>query len=159
MKSKAAFEQVMFTARKWAESNQWPISDIPRENRVLHRVRNEADWDYSGFTEGVLLQPHQDSEPLRLEFDEDLYVQDYIKTQFAGPEAHLQVVAFLRDVQPCFLEMTVIDEGEFWESGDKQRLIELMDGCDRALNDILAKDPKARGPLRLPSGRIIDCMQ
>lgn len=159
LKSKPAFEQLVFTARKWAASEGWPISDIPREHRILKRVKNEADWDYSGFTEGLELQPHQNAEPLRLEFDENLYIQEYIKTQFAGPEVHLQVVAFLKDIQPCFSELTVIDEGEFWESENMQRLIDLMEGCNRGLNDILTKNPKARGPQRLPSGRIIDCTE
>jgi hypothetical protein len=159
LKSKTAFEQLVFLARKWARREGWPIHEIPNERRTLHRVKNETDWDYSGFTEGVVLQPHHNSEPLRLEFDEDLYIQEFIKTQFAGPAIHLQVVAFLKDIQPCFDELTVTDEGEFWESCDKQRLVELMEGCNRALKDILTKNPKARGPIRLPSGRIADCTE
>lgn len=159
VKSKPAFEQLVFAARKWAAREGWPISDISRQHRVLQRVKNETDWDYSGFTEGVELHPHQNAEPLRLEFDENLFIQEYIKTQFAGPEVHRQVVAFLKDIQPCFSELTVTDEGEFWESENMQRLIDLMEGCNRALNDVLTKNPKARGPRRLPSGRIIDCTE
>lgn len=132
MKSKLAFEQLIFTARKWAAKERWPIADIPHERRVLQCVKNEADWDYSGFTEGVELQPRENTDRLRLEFDENLYVQEYIKAQFAGPDVHLQVVAFLKDIEPCFDELIVMDEGEFWESADKQRLIELngrMQSC------------------------------
>lgn len=159
LKDKPAFEQIIFTARKWATNKGWPIADISREHRALQRVKNEADWDYSGFTEGVQMQPHVNSEPLRLEFDEDLYIQDYIKTQFTGPAIHLDVVAFLKEIEPCFQELIVIDEGEFWETGDMKRLVNLMEGCDRALTDILAKNKKARGPMRLASSRIIDYME
>ena len=59
--------------------------------------------DYVGPTVGVQLQPHEDSEPLRLEFDCNNFCQDYCKTQFAPVHAHVALVELLRMVQPLFL--------------------------------------------------------
>lgn len=159
LKSRAELFQLRALAHSWAETEGWSFSDITREHRELQRVKAETDWNYSGFTEGIELQPHKDADPLRMEFDEDLYIQEYIKTQFAGPEVHIQIISFLKDIQPFFNELFVNDEGEFWESGNKQQLLDHMEACNRTLNDLLKENPKASGPIRLPSGRIVDCFE
>ncbi len=159
LKNKTALRQVMDMVQKWADSHSWPINEIPREKRTLKRVKDEADWDYTGFTEGMQLHPHPDSEPLRLEFDEDGFIQEYIKTQFAGSQCHIQVIEFLRSIEIYFTNLTVSDEGEYWETGDNEKLIEHINKCDQVLNEILRTNPKAIGPQRMPSGRIVDCIQ
>jgi len=50
---------------------------------------------------------------VRLEFDENLYVQEFAKTQFAGVDWHLKVVGLLKAIQSYFRELRVADEGEF----------------------------------------------
>jgi hypothetical protein len=74
-------------------------------------VKDEVDWDYTGFTQGIELRPHPNTDPLRLEFDEELYIQQYIKTQFAGPVVQIKVVTFLKNIQPFFNGFRVEDEG------------------------------------------------
>ena len=124
----------------------------------MKRVRDEKDWDYSGITFGLELQPSESSDPLRFEFDEDFYVQEFIKTQFAGTDLHIEVIELFRLIKPYFDKLEIFDEGEFWETRDANRLIEHIENCDRALQKMLAENPKARGPVRLADGRIVDFM-
>ena len=80
-------------------------------------MRDEQGWDYTGPTRGIVLYPHENSEPLRLEFDRDLIVQEFIKTQFAPAEIHVKIVGFLKKIAPHFEALTVEDEGEYWDTG------------------------------------------
>ena len=41
--------------------------------------------------------------------------QTSCKTQFADPEIHMELVGFLRKIEPFFEFFTVQDEGEFWD--------------------------------------------
>ena len=63
----------------------------------LGRGCEEQPWDYVGPTKGILLYLHEDCEPLRLEFDRELCVQEWVKTQFAGVDTHIRLVQILRD--------------------------------------------------------------
>jgi hypothetical protein len=119
-------------------------------------VRDEKDWDYVGPTRGIVLYPHKDSEPLRLEFDASGFIQEYIKTQFAPTSIHITVVQLLQEIAPQFLNFSVEDEGEYWESGKLETLDGHRDACFRILDEMLANDPQLRGPVHLPSGRIVD---
>src|SRR5262249_10737088 len=114
------------------------------------------DVDYCGPIDGIVLFPHPDAEPLHLEFDRTLYVQDFIKTQFAPLDVHVRVVELLHSLEPDFEELAVVDEGEFWDSADVQTLRRHVDTINRVLKDLLAKNPKTRYPVRLSSGRIAD---
>jgi hypothetical protein len=86
-------------------------------------------------------------------------VQDYIKTQFAPTSIHITVIELLREVAPQFLNLTVADEGEYWESGDLATLNRYRDTCLRALHEIGAQNPRLQGPVRLSNGEIIDFTQ
>ena len=46
-----------------------------------------------------------------------------VKTQFAGPEAHMAMIKMLRYISDkYFSEIEVMDEGEYWETGDEENL-------------------------------------
>src|SRR6267378_1716568 len=100
---------------------------------TARRFREEKDWDYVGPVKGVVLYPHENSEPVRLEFDSELYIQEYTKTQFAQIEVHLLLVELLKKIEPYFEQLIVFDEGEYLEQSDEYQ-----------------------GPVRLPSKRIVD---
>lgn len=95
---------------------------------------------------------------MRLEFDHDLYVQEFVKTQFAPPEVHPRIVTLLRSIAPEFERLQVEDEGKYWETGDRDVLVGHQRPCARVLEDILESQPGTRGPVHLPSGRIVDYM-
>ncbi len=138
------------------KQNSWDFIEIPEEIRTLSRVKDEKDWDYSGKTKGIEIQPHPNTDPFRFEIDEDLYLQEYCKTQFAPIEIHIKIIALLKALEKEFEKLFVVDEGEYYESGNVDRLNELIDGCYNAMDEEKEKNPKLEGPVRLKSGRIVD---
>jgi hypothetical protein len=149
-------DEVVAEAERYAESVGWPFQRFEKTNTTLRRVRDEQDWDYTGPTRGVTLQPHPDSDPFSLEFDRDLYVQEYVKTQFAGPETHIAIISLLRRIQPLFESLDVNDEGEFWNTNDRLVLESNINWCAAQIDRIKQETPSARGPVRLENGRIAD---
>ena len=46
-----------------------------------------------------------------------------VKTQYAGPEVHMAMIKMLRYISDkYFSEIEVMDEGEYWETGDEENL-------------------------------------
>lgn len=47
------------------------------------------------------------------------------KTQYAGPEAHELIIGVMRYISKTYLEdFKLTDEAEFWETGNKQILVD-----------------------------------
>jgi hypothetical protein len=96
-----AFRGLVSAASGFASSHRWLTEPIESEQATLLRVRdNEEAWNYVGSVKGIVLCPSEDCDPVRLEFDRDLHVQEFIRTQFAGPETHLKVVELFRVLKP-----------------------------------------------------------
>src|SRR5882724_3021013 len=91
----SAFDALVPAVTTFAKERGWSTQQIECQEVTLLRVRDEEDWDYSGPTKGVVIYPNVDCDPVRLEFDKDLYVQEFTKTQFAGVQTHLQVLELL----------------------------------------------------------------
>lgn len=153
-----AYEHLVRLAEGFAVQHGWRIESIAEVEVALCRVQNEEDWDYVGPTRGVALYPHEDCDPLRLEFDRDLYVQEFVKTQFAPIEIHLKAIELLRLVAPEFEALEVEDEGEYWDTSDLAVLEQHIRTCRQVLDGELKAHPDYAGPVRLPSGRIVDYM-
>jgi hypothetical protein len=153
-----AYSLLLDELRDFADKHEWPSNEIPREDRSLRRVRDEQTWDYSDATFGIEFAPHSDCDPLRFEFDKDYYIQEFVKTQFAGADVHIEIIELLRRIQPFFDSLKVVDEAEFWETSDETALAQHIAQCNEMLRDLLAKNLKAKGPVRLPNGRIADYM-
>jgi len=138
----------------------WLTEPIESEQTSLLRVRNkEEEWNYVGPVSGIVLYPSEDYDPVRLEFDSDLYVQEFTKTQFAGPEIHLKVVALLRVLKPFFRQLEVEDGGEYWETGNVQTLTTHMKAVENVIDAELDKNPSARAKVKRADGRIIDLIR
>lgn len=152
----ASYRSLIETAAAFAQREQWLTETFESENIKLARVRDEKDWDYYGPVKGIQIYPHEDCEPVRLEFDRGLYIQQYTKTQFAGAQIHLKVVALLKAIGPFFSNLRVEDEGEYWETGDVDVLKEHMNRVQDVIDQECAKNPSARVKFRTPSGRIVD---
>src|SRR5450432_3579635 len=76
-----AFRGLVSAAGAFAVSQRWLTEPIESEQAALPRVRdNEEEWNYLGSVKGIVLYPSEDCDPMRLEFDRDLYIQEYIKT-------------------------------------------------------------------------------
>lgn len=156
IRSISDYDACISKLHQFATERGWPIDDIAEELRTLRRVQNEEDWNYTGKTRGVQLQPDQNSDPFRFEVDENLFIQEYCKTQFAPPEVHVEIVDLLRILEPHFKILSVIDEGEYFETSNFNRLTDMLDDCFRALDECLSQNPGSEGPVRMQSGRIVD---
>jgi len=104
---------------------------------------------------GISINLHPDCEPLSLFFNSTgrltnpmsiLLGQDvkkrkqddysFVKTQFAPPEVHITIVKLLKYLKQRYMpDLNVIDEGEYWQSEDKEKLIKKI----AFLNDKMAE--------------------
>lgn len=113
-------------ASSWAARWQCALHHIDSPRTELIRVRNGEVCIYECPVTGVMLSPHPDAEPIRLEFDTDLYMQHFCKTQFAPAQVHVEVIGLLRELAPLMEDFSVEDEGGYWETGDLQHLEEQL---------------------------------
>lgn len=132
---------------------------IENEKVKLLRVQNEEDWDYEGPTQGIILYLHEDCDPVRLEFDRDLFVQEFVKTQFAGAQVHIKLISFLRSLAVFFEDLKIEDEGEYWETGDETVLSEHIQQCNDAIAELAKETPTAQVKVKDPNGRFIDMIR
>ena len=156
LSDESAYRSLIDVASSFAVEQCWLTETIEMSHATLSRVRDEKDWDYSGPVKGIVVYPHEDCEPMRLEFDCNLFIQQYVKTQFAGVPIHLKVVELLRATRPFFSEFKVEDEGEFWQSGDVKRLEEHMCSIQNVIDAEIKKNPSSRMKIKSPNGRIFD---
>lgn len=156
LKSDTDFDELIKVAKNFAESNKMNFNLFEEPHKILQRVRNEMDWDYEGLTRGVRIQPNENSDPLLLEFDKDNYIQEYCKTQFVEKEIHIKIIGLLRQIKPYFQELSVIDEGEYWDSNDPNLLQQHLDDCFYAIEEAKKEDESLSGPYRVEGNRIVD---
>ena len=155
----ASYDGVIRAAKAYAEEEGWPTEPIESSEVTLLRVRNEEDWDYTGPVKGIAIYPHTDCDSIRLEFDHDLYIQEYTKTQFAGAEIHLKVLGLLRTIMPFFRKLKVEDEGEYWDTGNMDILTEHLQWSQKVIEEEFKKSPSGRMKVKTPDGKIIDLMR
>ncbi len=159
LRSSDAVEDIGQQAQQLAFELGTTSNSINEQNVTRLRVRdNEEPWDYVGAVRGFRVPLHEDAEPLLLEFDDELYVQEYAKTQFAPITVHIKLVEFLRKIQPYFTELIVNDEGEYWETNDAAILVEHMQNCSRVIEEMKQEDSNVYGPV-WSDGRIIDLVR
>ncbi|MCI0513003.1 hypothetical protein L0128_07330 [candidate division KSB1 bacterium] len=71
-----------------------------------------------------------------------------VKTQFGSVNSHIAVIKLLRYLQQSYItDLEVHDEGQYWETNDKERLLELrgflfnrMAELEKALSDLKLED-------------------
>lgn len=156
LRGEASLAAALALAREFSDDHQWSCQSIDEPEVTLMRVSDEERREYVGPIKGLVIQPHENSEPFRLEFDRDLYVQNFCKTQFAPIEVHVQLVELLNLLKPLFENLDVFDEGEYFETGDLDSLTRHRNRCSEVIDDLLAQSDKNTGPIRLDSGRIVD---
>src|ERR1700682_4866367 len=154
--SEAAYKDLVGLVSSIAEAEGWQTEPIASAEVTLLRVRDEEECDYTGPVKGMVAYLHEDCDPVRLEFDSDLYVQEFTKTQFAGVRIHLDVLKLLKAIEPFFRNLKVEDEGEWWETEDTRILTEHFDRSQKAIEAELRKTPSAQVKVKTPRGRIMD---
>ncbi|HUN88048.1 MAG TPA: hypothetical protein VMU28_04630 [Terriglobales bacterium] len=157
LKSEDCYSEVIRVAQREAFANEWLTEPIENPETELLRIdEDEKESTYVGPTKGLVVYPHEDCEPVRLEFDRELGVQEFTKTQFAGAAIHIKVVEFLRKLEPYFDSFHVEDEGEFWNTSDETILQDHLTRTAQLIEEYRAKDPRNEVKVRTPDGRIAD---
>lgn len=159
LQGEAALKEAIALAQDFADTQGWSTQIIDEAEVTLNRVKNEEVSDYTGPVKGIEIQPHENSDPLRLEFDSEFYIQEYIKTQFAPIAIHQAVVKLLKLLRPYFVDLDVEDEGEYFATDDLALLQTHIDRCNEVLDEYLAEPDRYYGPVRLGNGRIVDLME
>tara|TARA_R110001592_G_scaffold32162_2_gene112770 strand:+ start:24489 stop:25007 length:519 start_codon:yes stop_codon:yes gene_type:complete len=154
-----SYKGIIEEAIAFADSYGMEHKPIYEACKKLSRVREEEPWDYEGPVKGlkIILDDHCD--PLFLEFDETLYIQEFIKTQFVGAETHIIVIQLLRSFKKFFVNLIVEDEAEYWDTSDKKLLEEHIAKVNSVIEDQLKSNPKLSGPVRSSDGRILDLVE
>lgn len=159
LKNRQLLPVVLQLARRFANDHSWPFTEIPEKVRTLMRVWNETDWDYTGSTSGIEIYPHEACDPFRLEFDGDCYIQEYVKTQFAPIQIHIDLIDLLERLRSTFLSLEVVDESDFWEIRNVTSLEAHFSRFFEVMNEEKKKNPRLSGPSRLNNGRIADLLE
>jgi hypothetical protein len=156
LRDEAAVDQAVGVAEAFAAQEGWRAEIISKPARTLNRSRGMQFFVYTGPVRGVVLYPHEWAEPFRLEVDRDLFVQNFIKTQYAPVEIHLKVIDLLRALAPHFADLSVHDEGEYWETAN----MDVLQGHRRMTESVMGllqgQQSGIEGPVRLPNRRIAD---
>lgn len=151
-------QAILRTVRGEAAQRGWQVRDASDKNASLQRVVKEKDVIYNGPIDGVVVFPAATSDPMYIQLDSNGFMQDFVKTQFAGSAVHVSVVEFLRKLQPHFESLSVEDEGEYWETRDATKLQAHIDKVNSLIDEMKRTKPGLKGPVTLPNGRIVDLM-
>jgi hypothetical protein len=102
---------------------------------------------------GIIINIHPRCEPLMVLFDKEGILSHIIpvrkdeelsdepilsvKTQFAPLEVHISIVRLLRYLKNKYIgNLTVIDEGEYWDTGDKNILEQKLEFLNKKMSQI-----------------------
>lgn len=158
VENERAVAVIVDAARRFSAANGWRYELIGPGNPCRDPITLKTAEEYPGKDDirGIVLYPDAMSEPLYLVFAGNDLVDNFIKTQFAGMEVHIKVIELLHRIEPRFQHLDIEDEGEYWNTGNRQKLQEQIGATDRMIATIMASQPGMRGPFRTPEGRMID---
>jgi hypothetical protein len=143
-KSAADVSSVLTTAAEFAKNHGWMVVQVPAA---------------SGKLSGVVLYPHNMSEPVWLQFGMDLSLRDSVKTQFAGANVHIEVIRLFDALKPILKSLSINDEGEYWEKRDPLVLENHLNEVRESLRQMKREEPAMYGPVKLKDGRIVDLIR
>ena len=149
---------------KWNSLNEdW---NKPATARLSYS-NNKAEITGHLSLKGIQINLHPDCEPLPIFFDSKGYLRtpinmvlihegklkpvnsyNSVKTQFAPPDIHISIIKLLQFLKKQYVPgLEVIDEGDYWNTGDRNRLIEKiafleekMDILEQALSSVDLKN-------------------
>jgi len=125
--------------------------DIDKLTDELTDISKELKWEYERIDDreqnvkGIIIKPHQKSEPLSILFNKDSELINwgelsfheansgekhfaFIKTQYAPLEIHIAVIKLLKYLKSRYISnLEVFDEGDYWDTMDEKVLKDKMD--------------------------------
>jgi len=132
------------STREYSSRNNWGFALIP------HAIDN---------LQGFVVHPHPECEPLEFRFGKRNRFASFVKTQFAGPEIHIQVVRLLRAIKPILGRLGVHDEGEYWETENEETLRWHINKVNELIESYKTENPGIQIRVKTPDGRIIDILE
>lgn len=121
-------------------------------------VRHEDRIEITGHLplKGIRINPHPDCESLSILFDKNGNLRDVlgmainhkenkdsaagflsVKTQFAPPEIHVSIIKLLKYLKNKYIPvLEVIDEGRYWDTEDKNLLIEKISFLSKKMDQV-----------------------
>lgn len=130
----------------------------------LADIAKAMDWNYNPINDepdsepvplkGIVISPHEKSEPLVFTFDPegnlrnafmmrfadeepDLTRYNHTKTQFAPIDVHIAIIKLLKYIQLKYMDnLEVMDEGSYWETGDKKLLKQKIDFLNAKMDEL-----------------------
>jgi hypothetical protein len=130
------------------------LEDIARTMDWKYNVINDEPDSKPFPVKGIIISPHEKSEPLVFTFDPegnlqnafmlqflgeepDLTWYNHTKTQFAPIDVHIAVIKLLKYLQQKYIEnLKVTDEGSYWETGDADLLKKKMDFLNVKMDEL-----------------------
>lgn len=140
---------------------EWEWSSLDEDWNKPCSAKLEFDEGRSEITghlplKGVAIKLHPDCETLSLYFDpsgnlsspismiminegrvkaDESYT--FVKTQFAPPDIHISIIKLLQFLKNRYIpNLEVHDEGEYWESGEKDKLMQKIDFLNMAMDKV-----------------------
>jgi hypothetical protein len=156
LRSARDLDQVIRISCKYARKYGMEFRIIEKPIRKTVGSDPVKDWKDQGAVHGIIIQPDNFTDPLWLVFDENLFLSEFCKTQFADAAIHVRIIGLFRMLEPCFCNLSVTDEGGYWETNDLEVLQKhIILGFD-AIENAKREDPKLSGPYKERGGRIVD---
>ncbi|MGB8399184.1 hypothetical protein, partial [Bradyrhizobium sp.] len=147
-KNAAAVEKILAVARSAASDRGWGVREANVASASVSRGvagKESKEKEYQGPPSGIVIYPHPMCEPVHIQFGTDLLMRDFVKTQFAGADVHVEVVGLLRKLRPLLADLQVVDEGEYWETGDRARLAAQIATVNAMIESIRKSRPGVKG--------------
>lgn len=126
---------------------------------LAEKYAKNQGWKTKKVKEGIVFYPHPWCEPLNFAFENNKMKADFVKTQFAGAEVHKTIIELFREIRSMMSQLEIIDEGEYWETGNVQKLAFNIESVNVMMKNIKTQKSGVKGPRKLPNGRIIDLYQ
>ena len=140
-------------------ANHQPLLDFVQ----VYALR--SGWSFAklpfvvGTLQGFVVRPHPDSEPVEFIFGNRNRFSSWVKTQFAGPDIHIQIVRFLRQIKPTLGRLGVSDEGEYWTTENRETLEWHINKVNELIASYVIENPQIQTKVRTSDGRIVDLIE
>jgi hypothetical protein len=130
----------------------------------LEDISKAMEWNYNRINDepdsepvplkGIVISPHEKSEPLVFTFDPegnlrnafmmrfadeepDLTRYNHTKTQFAPIDVHIAIVKLFKYLQLKYMDnLEVMDEGSYWDTGDENLLKQKFDFLNAKMDEL-----------------------
>jgi hypothetical protein len=103
--------------------------------RAATEYATQSGWHAERRGAELILDPGRESEPLHITIGADGAFGDDVKTQFAGPGVHREIVGFLDRIKPLLASLEVTDDSEFWEERNEKELKEAFKRTATLIDD------------------------